>query len=248
MRPIPIIVAWSLVSLAAQAAPDARDTAAPPPHADCLRADVNDDENRVLMAKVVDVCSQALQDQKLPSSDRAEAYLNRGLAHRHLGKLERSLADLLKAKDLAPKDANVARMLAWTYREMDRQDEAEREYDRSLLLDPHWQAYLSRCVVRIDRDEFAKALNDCETADRQHRSEDSLYFVAFAYQNLGRHAEIPPLIEPHLEGPWASGRLYRILSEAYASGGRKADATRLLEIARRRFPRDSELNKPPPGP
>lgn len=215
---------------------------------DCLRADVNDDTNRDLMSRIVDTCSKALDGQSLSPADRAEAYLNRGMAYRHLGDLQDSLTDLLKAKELAQNDANIARMLAWTYRQMDMQGAAEREYDRSLQLDPHWQAYLSRCVVRVDQNQFAKALNDCETAHKQHKSEDSLFFIALSYQGLGRHAEIVSLIEPELEGQWSSGRLYRVLSEAYAAIGRKNEAARLLVTARQKFPKDPKLNLPPPDP
>ncbi len=239
------LLALLLVGQPAAAAPP--DPGKSTPLTDCARADVNDSDNRVLMGLIVEVCSEALTDQTLAAADRAEAHLMRGLAYRHLGKLPNSLADLRKAKDLALNDANIARMLAWTYREMDMTEDSEREYDRALQLDPHWQAYLSRCVVRLDRDEFAKALPDCETAHKQHKSEDSFYFIALAYQGLGRHADIAPLIEPELEGQWASGRLYRILSEAYEASGRKDDAARLLLQAKRKFPQDPKLNQPPPG-
>jgi tetratricopeptide (TPR) repeat protein len=239
---VALLLAVGILSRAAAAPPDpARDSVL----SSCVRVDVGSDKPAVLQS-LVEVCTKALSNPTLEQADRAEAHLARGMAYRNLGQLPASLTDLLKAKDLAANDANVARMLGWTYREMDMHEQSEREYDRALQLDPHWQAYLSRCVVRLDRNEFAKALPDCETANKQHKSEDSLYFMALAYQGLGRHADIEPLIAPELSGQWASGRLYRILSEAYEVSGRKDDAARLLLQAKRRFPHDPKLNQPPP--
>lgn len=212
----------------------------------CLKADV-DTRDPARLHQIIKDCSATLMTKDLQQQDQADALEQRGVAYRNQGKLQSSLSDLLKAKSLAPNDAGISRMLAWTYRGLDRHGEAEREYDRSLQIDPHWQAYLSRCVVRIDQGQYHKALADCEIARKQEKSEDALFFIALIHTKLGQHREVISLLEPELNGQWASGRLYRLLSAAYTATGRSDEGKRLVEEARRKFPNDPKLNLPPPS-
>jgi tetratricopeptide (TPR) repeat protein len=198
----------------------------------------------------VTVCSLALQSTALSDPERVTALEHRGVAHRNAGSLDKSLADLQAARKLVPDQASVARMLAWTYRSMGRMAEAEAEYDAALKLDAHWQGYLSRCVVRIDQKDYAKALDDCEKAHTLQPSEDSTYFTGVLYAENGRPADAIRLLEAATKAPAdaavASGRVYGVLAAIYTAAGKAADAKRVAAEGRKRFPADGELTQPPP--
>jgi tetratricopeptide (TPR) repeat protein len=215
----------------------------------CLDQVTNTDDMRLLTTAIT-VCSFALDSKTLPSNERARALENRGVAHRHAKMLDKSLADLTAAKTLAPDEASIARMLAWTYRSMGRMAESEQEYDRALKLDAHWQGYLSRCVVRIDQKDYAKALSDCETAHEMQPNEDSIYFTGWLYGALKRPADAIKIFEAAIASPFeaglASGRVYGELANIYKATGKTADATRIAAAGRARFPADPNLSLPPP--
>ncbi len=70
-------------------------------------------------------------------------------------------------------------MLAWTYREMGRAADAEKEYGHALTLEPHPQAYVTVrehrrgngghvCQRRVAQEHGIKALCDCH-GDRGRR-------------------------------------------------------------------------------
>jgi tetratricopeptide (TPR) repeat protein len=215
----------------------------------CLDQSVDAKEPAKLPTTIT-VCTFAVQSTTLPPLEKAAALEHRGLAYYGTGNLDKSLADMLAAKALAPNEGSIARMLAWTYRSMGRMAEAEQEYDLALQLDAHWQGYLSRCVVRIDTKEFAKALTDCETAHQMQPSEDSIFFTGWLYGNLKRPADAIKIFETAIASPpeagLASGRVYGELSNVYKSTGKNADANRVAAAGRARFPADPNLGLPAP--
>jgi tetratricopeptide (TPR) repeat protein len=181
----------------------------------------------------------------LSPKTRTELLVQRGVAYRNVGDLNKSLADLGAAQDLAPDDPHVSRMLAWTYREMGRPAEAEKEYGRALKLEPHPQAFLSRCFVRFDMKKLEDALADCERAHGTDPSEDSTYLTARLYRMLGRPSSALPLLEGAIGTPIESGRIYGFLAEIYESNGRPDDAHRVRQQGQRKFPKDKGLVLPP---
>jgi tetratricopeptide (TPR) repeat protein len=162
--------------------------------------------------------------------------------------LDKSLADLLEARALAPKAPAVSRMLAWTYREMKRYEDAKAEYNRALELEPSPQAYLSRCVVLTDRKEYENALPDCQIALKLDTNEDAIFFTSLTLFNLGRPTDAIQLLEPAIRGPWASGRTYGQLAKSYRSLGRVAEAREIESAGHERFPNDPDLSLPPRTP
>jgi Flp pilus assembly protein TadD len=117
---------------------------------ECLNIFVNTERAPQLNA-AISVCTRVLSRNDLSPKTRTELLAHRGVAYRNVGDLNKSLADLSAAQDLTPGDPLVSRMLAWTFREMGRPTEAEKEYGRALKLEPHPQAFLSRCFVRYAR-------------------------------------------------------------------------------------------------
>jgi tetratricopeptide (TPR) repeat protein len=199
----------------------------------------------------ITVCGFALQaSDTLSPLERAVALEHRGIAYRNANNLEKSLADLTAAKALAPDEPSVARMLAWTYRGLGRMADAEQEYDRALKLDAHWQGYLSRCVVRLDQKEYAKALADCEIAHQMQPSEDSTFFTGWLLGSMKRPDDAIKVFETAVNSPpeagLASGRIYGELANIYKATGKSTGSNRVAAAGRKRFPADPELGLPAP--
>jgi tetratricopeptide (TPR) repeat protein len=216
------------------------ETASP---SDCLNISVSN-ENVPQVNAAISICSRVLGRDDLSPKTRTQALVHRGVAYRNVGDLNKSLADLGAARDLSPRDPQASRMLAWTYREMGRLAEAEKEYGRALELEQHPQAFLSRCFVRYDMRKLEDALADCETAHGADPSESSTYMTARLYRRLGRPSSALPLLEGAIGTPIESGRLYGLLAEIYESTGRPDEANRIRQQGQRKFPEDKGLHKP----
>jgi tetratricopeptide (TPR) repeat protein len=189
-------------------------------------------------------CTKALDDKSLTPEFRANILQYRGVARRHLVDLKGAHADLVEAKRLAPNDAGIARMLGWTLREMGQEDAAEAEYDRALQIEPHWQGFLSRCVVRIGRQLYEKALADCEQVAKETTNEDVIYFTSLAHAYLRNYKAAILNLSVALDGQYASPRLYELLAMIHETEGRHAEAVRVLSQGRVKFPNDPSLESP----
>jgi tetratricopeptide (TPR) repeat protein len=207
---------------------------------DCLNISV-DTENAPQLNAAISICSRVLGRDDLSPKTRTQVLVHRGVGYRNVGELNKSLADLGAARDLAPDDPQVSRMLAWTYREMGRPAEAEKEYGRALELKPHPQAFLSRCFVRYDMRKLEDALTDCKTAHSADPNESSTYMTALLYRMLGRPSSALTLLEGAIGTPIESSRLYGLLAEIYESNGRPDDANRIRQQGQRKFPGDKGL-------
>ena len=127
----------------------------------CLAADVNTDMPAQI-ERVIRLCTSALAETESDDWDRPKLLETRGVALRNRGDLEPSLKDLNEAVALDNSNAGYLRMRGWTLRLIGKLIEAEGDYDGALAIDPDWQGYLSRCVVRADRNNFVGALEDCD--------------------------------------------------------------------------------------
>lgn len=136
-------------------------------------------------------------------------------------------------------------MLAWTYRELGRLTEAELEYGRSLKLEHHPQAFLSRCFVRHDMKKLHEALADCEAAHASDPGEDSTYLTGLLRHTLGKTSAALPLLLSAIGTPSESGRIYGLLADIYDSTGELNAARQIRRQGLRKFPNDTDLVLPP---
>jgi tetratricopeptide (TPR) repeat protein len=206
----------------------------------CLAVDANSTE-RQQIDRIIDLCTSALSEVGVSQSLLAELYKIRGIAFRNRGDLEMSLKDLNAAIELDKEKADHLRMRAWTSREMGRP--AEKDYDLSLMIDPEWQGYLSRCVTRFDQGKFSGALEDCDKSLELRRLGDSLYFSAFSLHKLGRSDEA---LQRILEASKLDGALpehFLLLAEVQIQLGQLSSAQDTANEALRRFHNDEDLRK-----
>ena len=106
-------------------------TAMPLAHADDV-----DDCNGDLPAFVVKGCSAIIADSNTSEDNLEAAYVARGRAYDQFEKWDEALADLTKATELNPRDAN-----AWSNRGAVNEhcsdpEMAVKDYDKSISLDP----------------------------------------------------------------------------------------------------------------
>ncbi|SMX42237.1 tetratricopeptide repeat protein [Actibacterium lipolyticum] len=188
-------------------------------------------------------CTDYLTSGERSDEDRGEAYANRGIAQRELGQMRLSVADLTKAIDAFP-DPRHMRMLAWTYRELGQPAKAEKLYTRVLKTDDHWQAWLSRCVVRQDQEKFAEAAKDCEQAIlRDPDNLDALFFGARAYNFLDQGRRALPLASKARQLAPDDPRHLIEYVWALQLSGRREEARREARDGLNRFPNHPDLTE-----
>lgn len=120
------------------------------------------------------------------SHDRADAYLERGNAHRYLDEKDAALADFQAAADLNPnlvEAHNGIAIIANTRHDLRR---ALEELNKSIALQPNVEAYYQRGEVLEAQGEHTKAIEDFDKAIAQVRDSPYMYLArAMAKQNLG---------------------------------------------------------------
>ena len=195
------------------------------------------------------VCTDAINSLEPESESLGVAYLKRGVANRNLGNFDQSVIDLEQSLKILKQNASVMRMLAWTYREMDRTDEAEDLYTDALRIDDHWQARISRCVVRTDLQRFSDALSDCRIAaekyaiadDAEGPNIDIAFFTAHALNGLGRYDEAYEAAVSEIKHADVNGRLYFQALTALWNGDRREEVPALLREGLQRYPDDPDI-------
>jgi tetratricopeptide (TPR) repeat protein len=199
--------------------------------------------NPAELAINIGACTAVLNDNRLSSVLRASVLEHRGVIHRNGNYLDESVRDLIEAQSLAPNDASILRMLAWTYRTMGRPAEAEQVLDTSLQLDDHFQGHLSRCVVRYDQENYAGALQDCEVAKKMDKNEDSYYLTALVLSRLDRSSDAIEVLGEAIRTSITSGRIYGLLAHSYHALGQESDAAKAVAEGRKAFPNDLDLQR-----
>lgn len=95
---------------------------------------------------------------------RAEAYLQRGDAHRALGEADAALADFQAAVDLNPSLVDAHNGIAVIYIERHDSRHALEELNRSIALQPTIEAYYQRGEILESQGEHQKAIGDYDLA------------------------------------------------------------------------------------
>jgi tetratricopeptide (TPR) repeat protein len=122
------------------------------------------------------------------SGQRADAYLQRGNAHRALAEPDAALADFQAAADLNPNLAEAHNGLALMYIERRDPRHAMEELNKSLVVQPTIDAYYQRGELLEAQGEHQKAIADYDQAIALARDAPYMYRArAMAKEKLGDH-------------------------------------------------------------
>ncbi len=200
----------------------------------CRDANTGPASRFVLLGTVL-LCSQALAEDGLSQYDQGEMLMSRGVAHRHLGNLENSLADLEAAVRIDPGTALNHRMLGWTYRLLGRLEQARIQYGKALAINREYQGLLSRCDISMSERKWVMAKNDCEESLTLDRNPDSLFMTADIHTRLGADALAVPLLEEAISRDDSEARAFALLWCIHKRNGRSQLAERARAGGQARF-------------
>jgi tetratricopeptide (TPR) repeat protein len=111
------------------------------------------------------------------------AFVNRGIAYRRIGDLQRAIRDYDEAIRLNPLAADAFNNRGNAYRDLNEFDWAVRDYDEAIRLNPRYaHAYNNRGVVYLEAGEPGLAAADFDQAIER----DSRYANAFRNRGLAR--------------------------------------------------------------
>lgn len=191
------------------------------------------DEKPAAARRAIRACNLELGSGDLSGHRRAELLIHRATAYVFAREGDRAAADLDAAGTLAAADPWIARMIAEAYVRLGRFEDAEREFDRAIKLEPHPAAFLGRCAVRTETKRFEDALADCEAAHGADPNARSARLTAQIHRTLGRPAAAMALLEAAVDSRYADAPLLRLLASLYDEAGRSADALRITAMRRR---------------
>ena len=116
-----------------------------------------------------------------PSNDGA--FVNRGIAYRRVGDIDRAIKDYDEAIRLNPNAADAFNNRGNTFRTRDEFDRALSDYDEAIRLDPHYaHAFNNRGIIFLERGELDRAIADFNRAIAENAS----YANAFRNRGLAR--------------------------------------------------------------
>jgi tetratricopeptide (TPR) repeat protein len=120
------------------------------------------------------------------SGQHAEAYLERGNAHRSLAEPDAALADFQAAADLNPSLTAAHNGIAMIYIERHDSRRAVEELGKSIAIQPNIEAYYQRGMILESQGEHQKAIDDYDQAIALARDAPEVYLArATAKANLG---------------------------------------------------------------
>ena len=165
------------------------------------------------LRRAITICSSAISRNDIDDDQRAELLRLRGNGYRLEGRHDAALADLDAARELRPRNPLVARALALALLTARRHDEAEREIERALLVEPHLEGFLLRCMIHTEAGRPAEGVTDCEAVHGVDPSEQSAYLTARAYAGLARNADAIAVLDRAVGSGDGSPRLRKLLAE-----------------------------------
>ena len=111
------------------------------------------------------------------------AFVNRGIAYRRVGDLERAIRDYDDAIRLNPRAKDAFNNRGNAFRARDELDRAMHDYDEAIRLDPHYaHALNNRGIIFLERGDADHAIADFNRAI----GEEASYANAFRNRGLAR--------------------------------------------------------------
>lgn len=130
----------------------------------------------------LEACTALIQSN--PRNDGA--YVNRGIAYRRLGDLDRAIRDYDEAIRVNPRAADAFNNRGNAFRARDEHERAMRDYDQAIRLDPHYaHAFNNRGITFLELGDPRRSIVDFDRAI----AEDGTYANAFRNRGIA-HADL----------------------------------------------------------
>jgi tetratricopeptide (TPR) repeat protein len=127
----------------------------------------------------IDACTVIIASD--PRNDGA--FVNRGIAYRRLGSIDRAIADYDEAVRLNPRAADAFNNRGNAFRSREQHDRAMRDYDEAIRLNPHYaHAFNNRGIIFLELGDAEHAIADFDRAI----AEEASYANAFRNRGLAR--------------------------------------------------------------
>ena len=111
------------------------------------------------------------------------AFVNRGIAYRRIGEIDRAISDYDEAIRLNPRAADAFNNRGNAFRARDELERAMSDYDEAIRLDPHYaHALNNRGIIFLERGDLDRAIADFDRAI----AEEASYANAFRNRGLAR--------------------------------------------------------------
>ena len=135
-----------------------------------------------MTAAAVVACTSVIESD--PGNDGA--FVNRGIAFRRLGDIDRAIKDYDEAIRLNPRAADAYNNRGNAFRALDDLGRAGRDYDEAIRLNPHYaQAFNNRGIIFLELGEIDRAMQDFDKAI----AEDPQYANALRNRALARYLQ-----------------------------------------------------------
>lgn len=110
-------------------------------------------------------CTGVIDDTSRIGDIRAEAYLNRGIAHEELGQIQRAIEDYTQGLKLNPDYRALYNRRGLAYYDEDKRDLAIADFSQAIRLDPKdTEALIYRGLAYAAQDDHDKAILDYNAA------------------------------------------------------------------------------------
>ena len=107
------------------------------------------------------------------------AFVNRGIAYRRIGDLDRAIHDYDEAIRLNPRAAHAFNNRGNAFRARDERDRALSDYDAAIRLDPHYaHAFNNRGIIFLELGELDRAIADFDRAISEDRPTPTRFAIA----------------------------------------------------------------------
>ena len=127
----------------------------------------------------IEACSSIIASD--PQNDGA--FVNRGIAYRRIGDLDRAIQDYDQAIRLNPHAADAFNNRGNAFRTRDDLGRAMKDYDQAIRLDPHYaHAFNNRGIIFLELGDMNRAIADFNRAIEEEAS----YANAFRNRGLAR--------------------------------------------------------------
>jgi TolB-like protein/tetratricopeptide (TPR) repeat protein len=149
-----------------------------------------------------------------------------------IGKAERAVAELKRARELDPLSLPINGTLGRVYRDAKQYDEAIRQCRKTLELDPHFaMGHWCLSQVYVGQQRYAAAIDELELANKLGTTPLVIRDLGWAYAASGNTAKAREILEALKHNGQSGGFSPYSVAAVHASLGEKDEAFRWLDKA-----------------